>query len=86
MRVDIRRKASFIFSTDFSLVNYFFGNGYMTMYMDQPLLQCVFDMGLVGVFVYIYNVLYVSIKHLVRKTNDSLYFMFLVFSRDVEEK
>ena len=76
VRVDIRRKASFIFSTDFSLVNYFFGKGYMTMYMDQPLLQCVFDMGLVGVFVYIYNVLYVSIKHLVRKTNDSIYFMF----------
>ena len=76
VRVDIRRKASFIFNTDFSLVNYFFGKGYMIMYMDQPLLQCIFDMGLIGVFVYIYNVLYVSIKHLVRKTNDSIYFMF----------
>lgn len=75
-RVEVRRKASFIFDTDFSFINYLFGKGYMIMYMDQPLLQCIFDMGLVGIFVYVYNVLFVPIKHLVRKTDDSVYFMF----------
>lgn len=75
-RVAIRRKAALIYDSDFSFINYIFGKGYMIMYMDQPLLQSVFDMGLVGVFVYIYNVIIVSVKHLVKKTNDSVYFLF----------
>lgn len=75
-RVEIRRKVSLVFDKEFGLFNYLFGKGYMVMYMDQPLLQCFFDMGLVGVFVYIYNALFVSIKHLLSKTNDSVYFMF----------
>lgn len=75
-RVEIRRKATFIFNTDFNFINCLFGKGYMIMYMDQPLLQCVFDMGIVGVFVYIYNVIFVSIRHLVKKTDDSMFFLF----------
>lgn len=75
-RVEIRKKALDIFNKDFGIVNYIFGKGYMIMYMDQPLLQCFFDMGIVGIFVYVYNVLYVSLKHLKKKTNDSNYFLF----------
>lgn len=76
VRVEIRKKALDIFNKDFGILNYIFGKGYMIMYMDQPLLQCFFDMGIIGIFVYVYNVLYVSLKHLKKKTSDPNYFMF----------
>lgn len=75
-RVGIRKHVFYIFNTDFSFINYLFGKGYMTMYMDQPLLQCFFDMGFVGIFVYVYNVLFVSFKHLIKRTSDKTYFLF----------
>lgn len=37
---------------EFSLINYFFGSGYMTMWLDNPVLQSYVDMGVIGVLSY----------------------------------
>ncbi|GEM_PF-3445525 len=42
---------------NFAFFNYIFGAGYMTMWIDNPVLQSYLDMGILGIFLYILIVL-----------------------------
>ncbi len=70
VRVGLRKWAFSIMESDFSFVNYIFGYGYMSKYLDQPILQCFFDMGVLGIFCYIYIMLLLPIILLLKRNND----------------
>ena len=56
-RYNLRNWAYDYIENNFSLLNYFFGAGYMTKWTDSPLLQSYLDMGLIGFGVYLYFVI-----------------------------
>lgn len=56
-----------ISSPEFSFLNMLFGKGWMTLYMDCPLLQSYLDMGIIGFFLFIYNYIIRILKNLVYK-------------------
>lgn len=64
----LRKWAFNIINNEFNIINYFFGYGYMTRYLDQPFFQALFDMGLIGCFVYIYQALLFPLKYLLNRT------------------
>lgn len=49
-------------NNDFGFFNYILGAGYMTRWIDNPLLQSYLDMGIIGVFLYIMLVLVFPVK------------------------
>lgn len=61
-RYRLRQWALQYIDNDFTLLNYIFGAGYMTMWLDAPLLQAYLDMGIIGFSYYLY---YVIIKPLI---------------------
>lgn len=66
-RLVMRKKFYNIISgEDYGLTNMFFGNGWMTLYMDCPLLQSYLDMGLLGFVLFIYNYIIRIIRNLLR--------------------
>jgi len=52
IRVESRIWAYTYIVENFSILNYIFGAGYMTRWLDNPLLQSYLDMGLFGIFGY----------------------------------
>lgn len=56
-RVLYREYAFEFIDTKFSIFNYLFGYGYMTKWLDNPLLQSFLDMGLLGFFCYLFQIL-----------------------------
>lgn len=80
-RVVIRDKVFSTMSTEWNLFNYIFGYGYMTLYVDQPILQSYFDMGILGLFVYFYIVIVYPITFLrKRERNRNLPFKLLAIT------
>lgn len=67
----LRQWAFSIVDSKFSIINYIFGYGYMTRYIDQPFFQALFDMGIVGCFVYIYQALLFPLKHLLKRPSSN---------------
>ncbi|MBQ0126566.1 MAG: hypothetical protein KBS80_01080 [Bacteroidales bacterium] len=51
-RFDNRKAAYDIIESQFSMGNYLFGKGYLTRWIDNPLLESYLDMGLIGAFFY----------------------------------
>ncbi|MDX8339294.1 hypothetical protein SLH46_08890 [Draconibacterium sp. IB214405] len=47
-RVNLRNSAYEMINSDFNLFNLLFGKGYMTIELDNPLLQSYVDMGIIG--------------------------------------
>lgn len=52
IRVESREWAYKYIEENFSLVNYVFGAGYMTRWLDNPILQSYLDMGIIGICFY----------------------------------
>lgn len=75
-RVILRNWAMDIYNTQFTWKNHIIGYGYMTKYLDQPILQCMFDMGLIGIFVYIYNAILFPLYFLCKKEKYNNYILF----------
>lgn len=63
---------------NFDFLNYIFGAGYMTKWIDNPLLQSYLDMGIIGLFMYIWLILIYPIKSYFRLTNILSLFAFLL--------
>lgn len=63
----------------FSLFNYFLGAGYMTRWIDNPILQSYLDMGILGFCLYLYIVVVFPIKTILRgNANKLIVFAFLL--------
>lgn len=54
-------------NNDFTPINYIFGAGYMTKWLDAPLIQAYLDMGIIGIVVYFYYVIVKPIRLTVSK-------------------
>lgn len=76
-RIQIRQQMKSIFD-NFSWYNYILGYGIFS-YGDQPLLQSLLDMGLVGVFVYVYCILLFPLRYIFKKEKKRglLFFTFM---------
>lgn len=62
MRFEVRQWAFDLIDTKFNLFNYIFGYGYMTRWLDNPVLQAYLDMGLLGFSVYLgYVIIYPTV-------------------------
>lgn len=55
-----------ISSPEYSFLNMLFGKGWMTLYMDCPLLQSYLDMGIIGFLLFIYNYIIRILKNLIK--------------------
>ena len=62
IRVDSRNWAYSYIADNFSVFNFIFGAGYMTRWLDNPILQAYLDMGILGLFGYILIVLAYPIR------------------------
>ncbi|WP_288390599.1 O-antigen polymerase [uncultured Acinetobacter sp.] len=51
-RVGLREWSYTLINLRFNFINYFFGYGYMTRWLDNPILQSFLDMGILGLFFY----------------------------------
>ena len=61
-RYKLRDWAFDYIDNNFTLVNYIFGAGYMTKWLDAPLVQAYLDMGIIGICIYSYYVIIKPIK------------------------
>lgn len=67
----LARKYAFnLIETSFTPLNYLLGFGYMTRWIDAPLLQSYLDMGVLGFYSYLMIVIVWPIGILMRRTND----------------
>lgn len=67
VRVYSRDWAYNYIDTNFDFTNYLFGAGYNTRWLDSPLLQSYLDMGLLGVLIYFYLVVYFPLTIIFKK-------------------
>ncbi|MFB9110940.1 hypothetical protein [Flavobacterium gyeonganense] len=65
-------------NNNFDFFNYILGAGYMTRWIDNPLLQSFLDMGLIGLFMYIMLILIFPIKSYFSIANILALFAFLL--------
>lgn len=72
----LRQWAFSVVDSNFSIINYIFGYGYMTRHIDQPFFQALFDMGIIGCFVYIYQALLFPLKYVLRRSSYNLNLLF----------
>ncbi|PXY42550.1 hypothetical protein DMB65_00550 [Flavobacterium cheongpyeongense] len=63
---------------NFSFLNYIFGAGYMTRWIDNPLLQSYLDMGLFGLLFYILLILIYPIKSYIKGNSTIVLFAILL--------
>jgi len=52
---------------NFDALNYIFGGGYMTRWLDNPLFQAYLDMGILGFISYFFLVIVYPTKHMLRR-------------------
>lgn len=65
-------------NNNFDFFNYILGAGYMTRWIDNPLLQSYLDMGLIGLFMYVWLILIFPIKSYFSIANILALFAFLL--------
>lgn len=65
-------------SNNFNFFNYILGAGYMTKWIDNPLLQSFLDMGMIGFILYVYLVIFYPIKSFFKIKNMISLFAFLL--------
>ena len=63
---------------NFNFFNYLLGAGYMTAWIDNPLIQSFLDMGIIGFIFYFYIVIYTPLKYSFKKMNELILFSFLL--------
>lgn len=79
-RVQLRKMALNIMNNDFSWYNYILGNGYMWFYLDQPILQSYFDMGVFSVITYYIPILVMPLTILKSRENNDELLLFKLFA------
>ena len=77
MRFRARQWTYDLIETKFDLFNYIFGYGYMTRWLDNPVLQAYLDMGLIGFFVYFGYVIVYPIIILFSKISRNRFVLFI---------
>jgi hypothetical protein len=75
-RVIYRQQAFDIINHEFNALNALFGKGYMTLWLDNPLLQSYLDMGVIGLFFYLILVMLYPIKVLWFKSEGNKWILF----------
>jgi hypothetical protein len=68
-RFQARNWAYNYIENQFGFFNYILGGGYMTRWIDNPLLQSYLDMGILGLLLYIYLVVILPIKSFFKVNN-----------------
>lgn len=63
---------------NFNIFNHVLGSGYMTRWIDNPLLQSYLDMGLIGFILYVWLILIFPIKSYFKINNNLALFAFLL--------
>lgn len=62
---------------NFNFFNYIFGAGYMTKWLDNPILQSYFDMGVVGFLLFVYLIVILPLKSFFKLNNELTLFAML---------
>lgn len=70
-RVNLRDTAYNMISKDFNFFNLLFGKGYMTIWLDNPLLQSYIDMGIPGLLLFFLLIIWYPILTLIKRTKQS---------------
>jgi len=73
-RYEFRLWAYDYIKREFNVFNFIFGAGYMTKWLDNPILQSYLDMGVLGILFYVGLVLVFPIRTLCRKRINTLVF------------
>lgn len=79
-RVTLRKKVINTINNKFSIENYLFGYGYNSIYIDMPILQAFFDLGICGWLIYITFTIYIPIAGNISKSNDRFQLFLKLFS------
>lgn len=81
-RVILREKAFEMINSDFNHFNLLFGKGYMTIVLDNPVLQSYVDMGIIGFILFFFLILMCPFWILMKsfKLNDSSIKYFYLFT------
>jgi hypothetical protein len=77
-RYNSRKWAYDYIENNFTFLNYIFGAGYMTRWIDNPLLQSYLDMGVFGLFFYILLILVYPIKSYIKVNTTIVLFAILL--------
>ncbi len=67
IRYQARQETYEFINLRFNFFNYIFGYGYMTKWIDNPILQSYLDMGILGLFFYTYLIIIYPIRIILRK-------------------
>lgn len=82
-RVYLRDWAIVLINENFTLLNHIFGYGYMTKWLDNPLLQSYIDMGVIGFIFYSFFVLFFPLFVYLKNKNNlvlTVFFCFCLYS------
>lgn len=77
-RVGLRENA-FEIINDFGIINYVFGYGYMTSWLDNPLLQSFLDLGILGFIFYLFVIIIYPVKIYLSKSSDPKFLLFFTY-------
>lgn len=79
-RVLAREWAYNYMNLNFSLVNYLFGAGYLTKWLDIPILEAYLDMGIIGFLAYAYFIVWIPVKAAFSKKMSKAALLALLYS------
>lgn len=79
-RVVLRKWAYNYISLNFGFFSYLFGAGYLTKWLDAPILEAFLDMGLLGFCFYAYLLGWIPLNTLFMKTKDNVILFALMYS------
>lgn len=79
-RVALRELAYQYVTTKFGFFNFIFGYGYLTAWLDAPLIEAYLDMGIIGFIAYFYFVIKVPITSMLKRNISKVGLMAIMFS------
>lgn len=79
-RVALRELAYQYVTTQFGFFNFIFGYGYLTAWLDAPLIEAYLDMGIIGFIAYFYFVIKVPITCMLKRNISKVGLMAIMFS------
>lgn len=79
-RVELRELAYYYVTTQFNFFNFIFGYGYLTAWLDAPLIEAYLDMGIIGFVAYFYFAILVPIKSMLKRHISKVGLLAIMFS------
>lgn len=79
IRVENREWALNLISEKFELIHIIFGYGYMTRWLDNPILQSFLDMGIIGLFIYLIVVIIAPCYKFFISSKSAIIILFFTF-------